>query len=175
MSESDILGRDETFQWQAVVRELRENDLRRAIEAHRFELDVVGKLMTLSAGIVGLAIPLLSSRSVVTSPVWLWRASVLLIANVAIGAVIHGVVRWLLRQDQHALVKYYGAISTAMATAAGRERREAIQEIKTADQAMMEWAAKFQRGRLRLAVIGDVLFYGSLLGGLAAVVRSLFP
>jgi hypothetical protein len=161
--------------WQTLLLGEKQADIARVLEGSRFEADILGRMMTVSAAIVGVVVPLLAGRPMVASPRWLWRRAVVLLVNVAVGVIIHGILRWLMAHQRSKLTAHYTALSSAMTlVATTKDELGTLMQMTKVGDAFIEWADRFRRRWLIWAGVADVVFYGTLLAGLACVVRSVF-
>ncbi len=120
------------------------------------------QMMLLSAGSLGVVIPILATqRPAVLIPLFAKRAAVAFGANIFLGAVIQGVGRWLMVITTTRIAEHFGRVNVAVWEAPDDEDaiREAVHRAAAQfDPAALGWITK-------LGGIGDVLFYSAFLFG----------
>ncbi len=128
------------------------------------------QLMLLEAGIIGVVIPILHAQGpAFINPWFLNRAVIYLGVSMMIGILIAAVSRWTLVYLSFLVHKHYGAQNDLLAAA---QDEAGARNAMSASEAAFTPKAERLRKVLIAGAIGDVLFYGGFLRGVAYVIEG---
>jgi hypothetical protein len=153
-----------------LITEDRRVTLERMHQGTFSSLDHYQQLMVLEAGIIGVVIPILHAQGPgFANPWFLKRAVIWLGGSMMIGILISAVSRWTLVMVTLMVQNHYAIQNTLIGDAVDEDGARAA--LNKADS---EYAPKAERLRrvLYAGAIGDLLFYGTFLRGVAYVVQG---
>ncbi len=128
------------------------------------------QVMLLEAGIIGVVIPILHTQGAAfVNPWFLTRAVIWIGISMMTGILIAGVSRWTLVYLNTVVYKHFAHQHELLAAA---EDEDGAREAIAASATVYEPTARRLRKILYAGVIGDVVFYGGLLRGVAYVVEA---
>ena len=135
-------------------------------------LDHYQQFMVLEAGIAGVVIPLLHSQPGLVDPTYLHRAIVSMAASLAVGILIAAVSRWFAVYTLFTIAEHFIEQDRLLAEAPTDDEVAVAAALQRAKENFEPRARKIKR-IIPWGVIGDVLFYGLFLTGLAFIAAGV--
>jgi hypothetical protein len=138
----------------------------------KIEIDVVTRIVTLAVAIVGLVVPILTTRPNLANLRWLVVASLLALVVICVGVLRLWVLRVAINAAVHRDGKYYGATVKAWADnmtdiAAAQKEFERLTKEHSPDE------ETYMRG-FGITVVIDCLLYGPMLLSLVCLMAALW-
>jgi hypothetical protein len=147
----------------------QENALDRMLKAFADQMDHYHKMLALPAAMAGLVVPLLASQRQFVNIVVLGHATIWLCAAVVVGVLELAIGRWLFAYQMNMTTAEFRRQMKPFGDAAG----DVDKFVALADFELPDTFKKTLSRMKWLAGLGDLFFYGSILGGIIEIARAV--
>lgn len=128
------------------------------------------QMMTLAAGVAGVVVPVLHSQPTMINQWFLRRAAICMGVTIAIGVLIVFVSRWVHVALMHGFSRRLALREMLL----GETPDDEVEVARALQKATDDTAPRLKKFRqvLPWGVVGDLLFYGSFLRGVAYLIEG---
>jgi hypothetical protein len=159
------------FQIFQSVHQEHQTTVDRVLKTFADGLDHYHKMLVLVAGMAGFVVPLLASQRTFVNTVVLRHATIWLCAAIFVGVVEVAVGRWLFVYELRVMYAEFRR-QTQLLGAAGGDQHKLTQAGIDIEAGAVPFQHKLARVTA-LAALGDILFYGAILGGIIEIARAV--
>lgn len=154
-----------------MVQDKQQLVLNRVVSGEAAALQHYHQMVLVPIGIAGVVIPLLNANHSFTDERFLWWATVFLCVAVTIGVALLMGVRWATAHALRLIVKHHTEQNRLLLCMDGDD---VATYVSAFDKSEADFTRLDERQvPVRLGALGDVLFYGSIVGGILCISWSI--